>query len=113
MVSSPSVHINVHRPSRAISPLMTCFKSPENQIATIEMAYRLTVHEHSFCYIICIMPRYDVIYSQRRSASIQRLSTEYTTERAIILLANLRNDGVHCPAVELVIRKDFERNFVL
>lgn len=50
----------------------------------------------------------NVINVQSGGTSVQSLPPEYTAECAVVLLAYLGDDRVHCPAVELLVGKDFE-----
>lgn len=51
IVSSPCVHIRVHRPSLAISPLMTISRINRGHRADLV----LTVHQYCLCNVICIV----------------------------------------------------------
>lgn len=67
-VSSPSVHINVQRPSRAMSPRMTGYYT-----FSIGIWYRwpvLTIHQNGLRNIIGIMPGNDMVYTQARCPAI-------------------------------------------
>lgn len=50
---------------------------------------------------------------EHRSPPIEGLPTENATERAVVLFSDLSDDGVHGPAVKLVVRQDFERHIIL
>lgn len=72
-----------------------------------------TVHQYCFRNIVCVVASDNVVDAQGRSASVEGLPPEYTTECTIVLLSYLRDDRVHCPAVELFVGKNFERQIVL
>ena len=78
MVSSPSVHINVQRPNRAMSPRMTKYYT--FSIGTWYRLSVLTIHQNGLRDIIGIMPGNDMVYTQARCPAIQRLPPEYTTK---------------------------------
>ena len=59
------------------------------------------------------MAGYDVVHAERGGAAVQGLPAEDTAERAVILLSDRRDDTVHCPSVELVVRQDLERHVIL
>ena len=54
-----------------------------------------------------------MIYVEHGGASVQCLSTEDTTECTVVLLADLSNDSVHRPSIQLLVREDLERHAVL
>ena len=111
MVSSPCVHIDVQRPSRAMSPRMTVASSVSCQSVYGGVAH--TVHEYSLRDIVSIVTGDYMVNVQHRSTSIQGLTSEYATERAVVLLPDLGDNGVHSPAVELVVAEDLQRQVVL
>ena len=59
------------------------------------------------------MPRDYVIYVEHRSTSVQRLSAEDSTVSAVILLPDLRDDGIHGPSVQLVVGKNLQWYVIL
>ena len=63
----------------------------------------LTVHQHSLCDVIRVVSGDDVLNVQRRSTPVKCLSPEHTTKRTVVLLADLRDDRIHCPSVKLII----------
>lgn len=72
-----------------------------------------TIHKYSFCNIVCVVASDNVVNVQSRGTSVERLPSEYTTECTVVLLAYLRDDRVHCPAIELFVSKNFERQIIL
>lgn len=100
-MSSPCVHIKVHRPRRAISPRIT--KGEESASNDRRCCTTPTVHKHSLGNIVSVMTRDDVVYIQHRSSPVKGLSAEHATEGAVVLFADLGDDCVHRPAVEVVV----------
>jgi len=72
-----------------------------------------TIHKYCFCNVVCIVASDDVVNVQGRGTSVESLPSEYATECTIVFLAYLRDDRVHCPAVELFVGKNFEGQIVL
>jgi hypothetical protein len=107
-VSSPCVHIKVHRPRRAISPRIT--KRRRKVSASDQQYGDLTIHKHGLSDVIGVMARNDVIHIQHCSSPVEGLPAKHATESAVVLFADLSDDGVHCPAVEVVVAQDFERH---
>ncbi len=69
----------------------------------VERLGRLTVHQHRFRNIVCVVAGYDMVDIEDSSSSIESLPPEDTAECAVILFPNLRDDRVHSPPVQLVI----------
>lgn len=111
MVSSPCVHIDVQRPSRAMSPRMTAASSVSCQSVYGGVAH--TVHEYGLRDVVSIVTGDYMVDVQHRSTSVQGLTSEYATERAVVLLPDLGDNGVHSPAIELVVRQYLQRHVVL
>jgi hypothetical protein len=72
-----------------------------------------TVHEDCLGDVICVVARDDVVNAKHRRSAIKGLPSENTTECAVVLSANLRNDGVHSPSVQLIVGKDLQWHVVL
>jgi len=68
MVSSLSVHINVQRPNRAMSPRMTKYYT--FSISTWYQPSVLTIHQNGLRDIIGIVPGNDMVYTQARCPTI-------------------------------------------
>ena len=59
------------------------------------------------------MTRDNVFHAEVGRSSIQCLSPKYATECAVVFLAHLRHDRIHCPSVQLAVGQDFQRHVVL
>ncbi len=59
------------------------------------------------------MAGYDVVHAESGGAAVQSLPAEDAAERAVILLSNCRDNAVHCPSVQFVIRENLERHVIL
>jgi hypothetical protein len=55
----------------------------------------------------------DVVDGKAGGAAVERLSAEDAAESAVVLAADLADDSVHRPAVELAVREDREREPIL
>jgi len=67
-VSSPSVHINVQRPSRAMSPRMTdCYTFSTGMWYQLSV---LTIHQDRLRKIIGVVPSDDMVYTEARCPTI-------------------------------------------
>lgn len=73
----------------------------------------LTIHQDGFRDVVCIMTRDYMIHIEHGSSSVQCLSAEYPAKSAIVLLSDLRDDGIHRPSIQFVVREDFERHAIL
>lgn len=78
---------------------MTCWIS----IIPFLTAQVLTIHQYRLCDIVRIVTSDNVINPQLSRTSIESLSPEHTTERAVVLPPDLAHDFVHRPAVQLII----------
>lgn len=110
MVSSPCVQMEVHLPSRAMSPRMTRSLLAHRPATMWKIQ---TIHENGLRDVVSIVTSDYVVDVQYSGAPVQGLSSEDAAECAVILLANLSNDGVHCPPIEFVVRQNLQRHVVL
>ena len=101
----------VHLANRAMSPRITVM-SVSNETRN-GAAVRLTVHQNSLRDIISIMSSDDVINSKLSCTTVERLSSEYTTESTVVLLAHLANDLVHGPTIQLIVGEDLQGKAIL
>ena len=62
-----------------------------------------TIHEHRLRNIICIVPGHDVVDIKHGGPAIERLPSEDTAEGTVVLLADLRDNAVHSPSIELIV----------
>ena len=72
-----------------------------------------TVHEHRLGDVVRVVARDDMVDAERRRTAIERLAPKDAAEGAVVLAPDLRDDGVHRPAIEHVVAEDLEREAVL
>lgn len=62
-----------------------------------------TVHEYRLGDVVSVVTGDDMIHVQHCSSPVQSLSAKHAAESAVVLFADLGDDCVHCPAVEVVV----------
>lgn len=60
-------------------------------------------------YITCT----NLINLQHHGSPVQRLSSENSTESAIVLQSDLLHYGIHSPAIQLLIGHNLQRQLIL
>ena len=74
----------------------------------------LTIHQHSFGNIICIVSSDNLIGFHQHGTSIKCLPSKHTTECAIVSKSNFFDNLIHRPAlIQFFVGYNFQRDSIL
>jgi hypothetical protein len=71
------------------------------------------VEQHSLCNVVGVVAGADGVHLQQHGPAVQRLAPEHAAERAVVLVADFADDGVHAPAVQLLVGQHRQLQLVL